>query len=94
MDQRALNRLDELRHDRNTWGTLGTRQRLNALVSGTLILIDHNSRGDTLWQVEVPSEERVVHAWTPAAGVAEAMRESTDFTRAWLLSIGQHVHAE
>lgn len=82
--RKLLDRLDRLRTDRNEWGMMRNRQRLNAKLGEVLILIDHNGQGDTLWQVEVPAEERVVQAWTPASGIADAMRESTDFTRAYL----------
>lgn len=88
----TLLRLDRLREDRNEWGTLGTRQRLSALVEGVLITIDHNAAGNTLWQVEVPAEESVILSWTPASGIAQAMRESTDYTRAYLLQLGEPAH--
>lgn len=95
MDMRPhLDRLLKLREDRNAWGMMRNRQRLNAKLGDVLILIDHNGQGDTLWQVEVPTEERVIQNWTPANGIAHAMRESVDFTRAYLLSQHEHAHAE
>jgi len=55
----------------------------------TLITIINTPEKGTHWQVEVPSEERVVQPWTEANSVPTAMRESTTFTRAFLLSLGE-----
>jgi len=90
--QKIHARLDRLRTDRNEWGTMGSRQRLNAKLGEVLITIDNNPVGSTYWQVTEPKQEKVVQAWTPANGIPDAMRESTDFTRAYLnITADQHL---
>jgi hypothetical protein len=92
--QKQLDRLDRLRTDRNEWQQMGNRQRLCVKLDGVRITVHDDPHAGTTWQVDEPMSEHVIQPWSHANSVVDAMRESTDFTRAYLLSVAQPQHAE
>lgn len=95
-----LERLDSLAVDRNEWKrTVRFLSQLNAqrftAEVGPLRLVISNDDAGTEWFVENHVEQRMVsNYWKPAAGVAQAMRESTDFARAYLHTVANPQHLE
>lgn len=95
MDLKALlAKLDLLREDRDNWTQNGSRQRLTAKVGDLMLQVHNDPNGNTCWQVENPLDERVVQPWALASNVPQAMRDCTDFTRAYLLSLHEPAHLE
>lgn len=95
-----LERLDSLALDRAEWKrTVSFLSQLNAqrftAEVGDLRLVISNDDASTEWFVENHVEERMVsNYWKPAASIPEAMRECTDFARAYLHTMANPQHLE
>ncbi|MBL8002879.1 MAG: hypothetical protein JNL05_13065 [Flavobacteriales bacterium] len=95
-----LQLLDELSSDRQRWSrTTHINSKLNAFKLranvGELQLVISCDDCGTEWAVENTAEERMVsNYWKPAASIKEAMRECTDFARAYLHTIANPQHLE
>ncbi len=95
-----MQRLDGLHAQRQDWHrTVRLNSPLNgerytAEVGPLRLHIAHDDAG-TNWAVEDIAEERMVSSyWSPANGLADAMRHCTDFARAYLHTLATPVHLE